>query len=154
MPLFVEAIAMLGCLQPVKSRGWKCCSKLYGNHRQHIRRFCHLLYVGHSHMANNESSAELNAKDFTEHRNDALREGVKGLFLMNGGSAVAMLAFLQAIWKENPQLAKYVIASIALFAVGVLLAGLVPFVKYHSSTYYQSSMYRAYRAFLFLYLAA
>ena len=59
--------------------------------------------VGHQDMANSEPSPGLQPKDFTEQRNDALREGVKGLFLMNGGGTVAMLAFLQAIWKENPQ---------------------------------------------------
>jgi hypothetical protein len=79
-------------------------------------------------MINSEFPSGLQAKDFTDQRNDALREGVKGLFLMNGGGAVAMLAFLQAIWKDNPQLAKYVITSIALLAVGVFLGGLVQFL--------------------------
>jgi hypothetical protein len=36
-----------------------------------------------------------------EHRNRALTEGTKGLFLINGGGAVALLAFLQAIWKDD-----------------------------------------------------
>jgi hypothetical protein len=105
-------------------------------------------------MANNESPSGLQAKDFTEQRNDALREGVKGLFLMNGGGAVALLAFLQAIWKENPQLAKYVIASIAILAAGVFLAGLVQFFRYNASFNFQGGKLRAFRAYRFLYLAA
>src|SRR5437870_8101061 len=88
-------------------------------------------------MANSESPSGLQAKDFTDQRNDALREGVKGLFVMNGGGAVAMLAFLQAIWKDNPQLAKYVIASIALLAAGVFLAGLVQIFRYNASSSFQ-----------------
>jgi hypothetical protein len=78
-------------------------------------------------MANSEPSSKPQAQDFTEQRNDALREGVKGLFLMNGGGAVAMLAFLQAIWKEDSNLATYVIACIALFSVGVFLAAMVQY---------------------------
>ena len=93
--------------------------------------------VGHQDMANSEPSPGLQPKDFTEQRNDALREGVKGLFLMNGGGTVAMLAFLQAIWKENPQLAKYVLVCIAFLTIGVFLAGLVQFFRYHTSFNFQ-----------------
>ena len=105
-------------------------------------------------MANSESPSGLQAKDFTDQRNDALREGVKGLFLMNGGGAVAMLAFLQAIWKDNPQLAKYVIASIALLAAGVFLAGIVQFFRYNASFSFQGGKHFAFRVYRFLYLAA
>lgn len=55
-------------------------------------------------MAENEPPSGLQPSDFTEQRNETLREGVEGLFLMNGGGTVAMLAFLQAIWKDQPQL--------------------------------------------------
>lgn len=103
-------------------------------------------------MTNSEPSPGLQARDFTEQRNDALREGVKGLFLMNGGGAVAMLAFLQAIWKENPQLAKYVIGCIAFLAVGVFLAGLVQFFRYHASFNFQGGRHCAFKVYRFLYL--
>jgi ABC-type multidrug transport system permease subunit len=105
-------------------------------------------------MANSESPSGLQAKDFTDQRNDALREGVKGLFLMNGGGAVAMLAFLQAIWKDNPHLAKYVIASIAVLAAGVFLAGLVQFFRYNASFSFQDGKHRVFEVYRFLYLAA
>ncbi len=62
---------------------------------------------------------------FTEQRGEAITESVKSLLLMNGGAAVAMLAFLQAIWATNPYLSKFVIGGIALFSIGVLLAGFV-----------------------------
>jgi hypothetical protein len=42
-------------------------------------------------MADSETPEGLQPSDFTEQRNEALREGVKGLFLMNGGGAVALL---------------------------------------------------------------
>ncbi len=111
-----------------------------------------LLWLGHKNMANSEPSPGLQERDFTEQRNDAFREGVKGLFMMNGGGAVAMLAFLQAIWKENPQLAKYVVWCIAFLATGVFMAGLVQFFRYHASFNFQGGRHRASKVYRFLYL--
>jgi hypothetical protein len=105
-------------------------------------------------MAESERPRGLQASDFTEQRNEALAEGVKGLFLMNGGGSVALLAFLQAIWKDQPLLAKYVVASIAILAVGVLLAGLVQFFRYHASFNFQGGRIHAFRTYRILYLAA
>jgi hypothetical protein len=103
-------------------------------------------------MSNSEPSSKSQAQDFTEQRNDALREGVKGLFLMNGGGAVAMLAFLQAIWKEDSNLATYVIACIAFFSVGVFLAAMVQFLRYYASFNFQGGNRCAYRVYRVLYL--
>jgi len=110
--------------------------------------------TGHKDMATNEPSQGLQPQDFTDQRNDALREGVKGLFLINGGGAVAMLAFLQAIWKENAYLAKHVVAGIAFFSIGVLLAGLVQFLRYHASFSLQGGRNCAFRIYQRLYLTA
>lgn len=104
-------------------------------------------------MADNESSDGLKAKDFTDQRNDALREGIKGLFLMNGGGAAAMLAFLQATWIQKPELSKYVLVSISFLAVGVFFAGLVQFFRYHTSFSLQGGKVCAFKVFRFLYLA-
>jgi len=68
-------------------------------------------------MADNESSGGLKAKDLTDQRNDALREGIKGLFLMNGGGAAALLAFLQATWTQKPDL-----VSISVFFLFLVVA--------------------------------
>ena len=75
----------------------------------------------------------LTAQDFTNQRNDAMREGVKALLLMNGGSAVALLAFLQAIWKVEPALVKYILWGIGFLVVGVILAGLVHLFRVRTS---------------------
>jgi hypothetical protein len=71
--------------------------------------------------------------EWTEQRNDAMREGVKGLFLMNGGGAVALLAFLQEIWKEIPDLRIYVLVSILVLSFGVVFASLVQFLRFKAS---------------------
>lgn len=105
-------------------------------------------------MAESETPPGLQASDFTEQRNEALREGVKGLFLMNGGGAVAMLAFLQAIWKDQPLLAKYVVVCLTFFAVGVFSAGLVQFFRYHASFNFQAGRLYAFRRYRMLYLGA
>jgi hypothetical protein len=105
-------------------------------------------------MAESETPEGLQASDFTEQRNEALGEGVRGLFLMNGGGAVAMLAFLQAIWKDQPLLARYVVVSIAFLAAGVFLAGLVQFFRYHASFNFQGGRLRAFRTYRVLCLAA
>ncbi len=73
------------------------------------------------------------AHALTEQRNEAMREAVKGLFVMNGGGSVALLAFLQAISKEHEALAKYLVFGITPMIVGVVLAGLVHFFRYHTS---------------------
>lgn len=90
-------------------------------------------------MATNEPSSGLDPRDFTEQRDDAFREGVKGLLLINGGGTTAMLAFLQATWATKPQLAKYVVGCIALLALGLFLAGLVHFLRYQASFSFQGA---------------
>ena len=105
-------------------------------------------------MIANEPSPGLQPRDFTEQRNDALREGVKGLLLINGGGATAMLAFLQATWTTKPQLAKYIVGCIAFLAVGLLLAGLVQFFRYRASFSFQGGRSRAFGIYRCLYLAA
>lgn len=52
---------------------------------------------------------------------------------MNGGGAVALLAFLQAIWSKEPALINYVLWGLGFLVVGVALAGLVHFFRYHTS---------------------
>jgi hypothetical protein len=89
-------------------------------------------------MTANEPSPGLQPRDFTEQRNDALREGVKGLLLINGGGATAMLAFLQATWTTKPQLAKY----------------LVQFFRYQASFSFQGGRSRAFGVYRRLYLTA
>jgi hypothetical protein len=73
-------------------------------------------------------------KEFTDQRNDAMREVVKALLLMNGGGAVALLAFLQAIWKpETIVLVRLVLFGMGFLISGVVLAGLVHLFRVHTS---------------------
>ncbi len=66
-------------------------------------------------------------------RAEILTESVKGLLLVNGGGAVALLAFLQAIWSQDKELARVVLWGIAMMGGGLVFALLVqPFRVSHS----------------------
>lgn len=105
-------------------------------------------------MTADEPSPGLQPRDFTQQRDDALREGVKGLLLINGGGATAMLAFLQATWTTKPQLARYIVGCIAFLAAGLFLAGLVQLFRYQASFSFQSGRSRPFRIYRCLYLTA
>lgn len=89
-----------------------------------------------------ENTDGLRAPDFTRQRDELGKEGVRGILLINGGGAVALLAFLQAIWSKDVRLAEYVVHGISLLAFGVFLAGLASFLRYHSSFNFQQGKLR------------
>ena len=62
----------------------------------------------------------LTPQDLHAARAEIAKEGIRGLFVMNGGGAVALLAFLQAIWKEAPALAEYVVYASARMLAYIL----------------------------------
>ena len=85
----------------------------------------------------NENHGHLEPQDFTRQRDEASKEGVRGLLLINGAGAVALLAFLQAIWAKDSLLAKYVVVGIAILAFGVFFAGMANPLRYHASFNFQ-----------------
>jgi hypothetical protein len=66
-------------------------------------------------------------------RAEITTQGIRGLLLINGGGAAALLAFLQAVWNQDPRLANYVVTAIAWLAAGVSIAGVSFFLRYHTS---------------------
>lgn len=78
-------------------------------------------------------SGQLSAKDYRLSRAELLTEGYKGLLIVNGGAAAALLAFIQAVWKEQRVLADLALVSVGFMVVGLFLAMLVPFLRYHHS---------------------
>ncbi|MGD9744098.1 MAG: hypothetical protein AB7V53_15755 [Dongiaceae bacterium] len=69
----------------------------------------------------------------TDHRTEIGHETVKGLFWMNGGGAVALLAFLPEAWDKHPVLAWYLIVGLGFMAAGVVFAALVNPARHESS---------------------
>jgi hypothetical protein len=92
------------------------------------------------------SENTLSAEQQSNVRAAAVEAGVKGLFLMNGGGAVALLAFLQAIWQDAPaDLVRRVLTGLAFMGAGVALAAPVNFLRYHTSIAFQSRHLVAYK---------
>ena len=76
------------------------------------------------------------SRDDTQRRDEMMVHGVRGLLIINGGGAVALLTFLQAIWGDytTPRLA--VIIGLILLLGGTALAGSVMFIRYHTTFKY------------------
>ncbi len=66
-------------------------------------------------------------------------QAVKGLFIINGGAAVALLAFLERIWGEDSGLAVYIISALCFLGIGLSLAGLANYFRYNTSLAYQNN---------------
>lgn len=59
-------------------------------------------------------------------------EGIKSLLAINGGGAISMLGFMQAILLKGAifqDFKQYGLLALGLFAVGILFAALVPAIK-------------------------
>lgn len=64
-------------------------------------------------------------------------ESVRGLFLINGGGAVALLVFLPQVWKTQSELALWVLAGLFFFTVGTALAAPINNIRAESSLHHQ-----------------
>jgi hypothetical protein len=75
--------------------------------------------------------------DLTRQRDESFRELIKALLILNGGGAVALLAFLQAVWTDSRALARPTICAIAALAIGALLAAASHLFRYEASWHWQ-----------------
>ncbi len=71
----------------------------------------------------------------TELRAQILNEGMKGLFLMNGGGAVALATWLQAVWGQEwaAPMIRWQVYGMAVFALGIFFGAFVPVARYLGS---------------------
>jgi hypothetical protein len=108
-------------------------------------------------LMSNDSSADLgvlSAADRTKQRNESATELVKALLIINGGGAVALLAYLQAIWIPSPVLARPTIIGIGCLAFGVLVAATFHLFRHQASLHYQFGTKEAGKKFDRLYLVS
>lgn len=87
-------------------------------------------------------AAGLSPQDFTEQRNEAMVQTVRGLLLVNGGGAVVLLAFLQAIWSDPRAID---LAHSIILGIGFLAAGLVVALGVHPLRYMTAFRFQARR---------
>lgn len=76
-------------------------------------------------MSDNEQTIN-DVNNPTERRDKMWEQSARLLGLMNGGSAVALLAFVQAIWHDMTDLVAWVVCGLILFAAGLALATIIP----------------------------
>lgn len=84
------------------------------------------------------SKDTVSADSWHEVRAEIANQQVKSLLLINGGAAVALLAFLQAIWNDNPELSLFVVIAIWILCFGVAAAGLSNWLRYKTSAHSQA----------------
>jgi archaellum biogenesis protein FlaJ (TadC family) len=84
----------------------------------------------------------------------AATELVKALLIINGGGAVALLAFLQAIWAQNRELAKPTIIALIFFAVGAVTAAAFHLFRHQASWHHQDKNEKKWAKFRRLYLVS
>jgi len=80
----------------------------------------------------------LSAEARTKQRDQAASELVRGLLLINGGGAAALLAFLQAIWSSNKALARPTIVALVILSVGAVLGAAFHLFRHQASWHHQS----------------
>ena len=81
----------------------------------------------------------LDATDFTQQRNVDIQSAVTGLLAINGGGAVALLAFYQAVYTEQHSLAETTLYSMIFLVSGAAVASLVHMFRFHASFAFQGS---------------
>jgi hypothetical protein len=67
-------------------------------------------------MSDTQQASGLTSDTLAKQRDESATELVKALLIINGGGAVALLAFLQATWSSAPDLAKPTLLGIAVLS--------------------------------------
>lgn len=78
-------------------------------------------------------------------------ESGKALLLLNGGAAIAVLAFAEAVYEKKPDIIRFLVVPLVMLALGALGAALVGYCRYYASFYHQtegagSKGYKRFRA--------
>ena len=93
----------------------------------------------------------LSAEALMQQRNQAMTESVKGLFIMNGGGAAALLAFLKAIGTDQRVFATFIVAGLFCLVVGLACAGIVQWFRFRASEAHQGTDTMAHERYYRLY---
>jgi archaellum biogenesis protein FlaJ (TadC family) len=99
-----------------------------------------------------ERDTTLPAEARTKQRDQTAGELVRALLIINGGGAVALLAFLQAIWSSDKAVAKSVVIALVVFAIGAALAAAFHLFRHQASWYQQSDEHAQWEKFRRFYL--
>lgn len=70
---------------------------------------------------------------YEKSRSDLLNESVKASLIVNGGGAVAILAFVQSIWNTSNALRDASLTALFIMTIALFLTLLVPIFRFHHS---------------------
>lgn len=105
-------------------------------------------------MTEEDNTSGVGAEARTKQRDQAASELVRALLIINGGGAVALLAFLQAIWASEKALAKPTIAALVALAFGAVCAAAFHFFRHQASWYNQKTEKEKWAKFRRFYLVS
>ena len=72
-------------------------------------------------------------RDRESRRSEIHNRAVQGLFVLNGGGAIAMLAALPQMWEKSAAVVPWIAAGLVGFALGLAFCGWINFLRYESS---------------------
>ena len=101
-----------------------------------------------------DEKTSLKDAERTRHRLEILNQAFRGLLLINGGGALALLAYLQALEHKDPELSKIILIGLAFLVVGLVTAILFMALRYHTSYEDQrgNPNWEKYRRFVLIFL--
>lgn len=67
--------------------------------------------------------------DPTARRDYMLAQAIRGLLLIQGGAAIAFLAFLRAAWTVAPRLVPWIASSLTVLLIALIASASVPFLR-------------------------
>jgi len=71
-------------------------------------------------------------------RAEIANQHTRSILIINGGAAIALLAFLKEVWEKDVHLAQLIVVSLLFFSFGVACAGISNWLRYETSLRYQS----------------
>jgi uncharacterized membrane protein YidH (DUF202 family) len=71
-------------------------------------------------------------------RAEIANQHTRSMLIINGGAAIALLAFLKEVWATDVHLAQLIIFSLLVFSSGVACAGISNWLRYETSLRYQT----------------
>ena len=77
-----------------------------------------------------QTAAGPSAENWHSVRAEIANQHTRAVLAINGASAVALLAFLQAVWHTDARLAHLVLVSLLILCIGVAAAGLSNWLRY------------------------
>ena len=72
----------------------------------------------------------------TPRRDEIAIHGLRGLLILNGGAAIALLAFLQAVWQNAPDFAFWVVCGMIPLVIGAAFAVAMHFIRFFASLHW------------------